>query len=293
MAQGLAEELPMTATSALSERGPDFGARLPARVAFHPVKKFFGAVMMGMLGALLPLSVSATGLPDTVERIRPSIVGVGVLTKKLREVRSKFSGTGFVIGDGRTVVTNYHVYKGLQEARDEGGTLVIFSGRGKTATARPVRLMRTDQDHDLALLRLQKGRLPPLRLAGEALAREGEAVAFTGFPLGMVLGLYPATHRGVVAAITPIAIPAPAGSDLKPEQIKRIRNKAFPVYQLDGTAYPGNSGSPVFRTETGEVIGVINSVFVKGSKEAALEKPSGITFAIPIKYVRALVEQVR
>lgn len=293
MAQDPAGAALMTATSALSECGQEFGAPGPGRVAFHPAKRFFGAAMMGMLSALLPVSVSAAGLPDTVERIRPSVVGVGVFTKKLREARSKFSGTGFVIGDGRIVVTNYHVYKGLQEARDEGGTLVIFSGRGKSATARPVRLMRTDKNHDLALLRLQKGRLPPLRLAGEALAREGEAVAFTGFPLGMVLGLYPATHRGIVAAITPIAIPAPAGSDLTPEQIERIRNKAFPVYQLDGTAYPGNSGSPVYRTETGEVIGVINSVFVKGSKEAAIEKPSGITFAIPVKYVRKLLQEKR
>jgi S1-C subfamily serine protease len=55
---------------------------------------------------------------------------------------------------------------------------------------------------------------------------------------------------------------------------------------LDATAYPGNSGSPLYIPETGEVVGVINKVFVKESREAVLEKPSGITYAIPVRYVK-------
>lgn len=245
----------------------------------------------GVLLTMLHPGRVLADLPDTIDRVRPAIVGIGVVQKKLRQVESRFSGTGFVVGDGRTVVTNYHVYKGLQPARDKGATLAVLAGRGGEAKARKARLWRTDPAHDLALLRVEGAPLPALKLAGDDRVREGEAVAFTGFPIGMVLGLYPATHRGTVAAITPIAIPATAGRDLRPEQIKRIRSRPFDVYQLDGTAYPGNSGSPVYRPDTGEVIGVINSVFVKGSKEAALEKPSGITFAIPVKYVRALVER--
>jgi hypothetical protein len=38
------------------------------------------------------------------------------------------------------------------------------------------------------------------------------------------------------------------------------------------------------------VIGVVNSVFVKETKEAVLEKPSGITYAIPVSFVRALLK---
>jgi S1-C subfamily serine protease len=56
-------------------------------------------------------------------------------------------------------------------------------------------------------------------------------------------------------------------------------------------AYPGNSGSPLYDGHTGEVIGVINAVFVKSTKENALKDPSGITYAIPAKYVRELLEQ--
>ena len=49
------------------------------------------------------------------------------------------------------------------------------------------------------------------------------------------------------------------------------------VLQLDATAYPGNSGSPVYDQSTGQVLGVINSVLVKANKEAAIDKPSGIS----------------
>ncbi|MDP5072164.1 MAG: serine protease, partial [Congregibacter sp.] len=66
--------------------------------------------------------------------------------------------------------------------------------------------------------------------------------------------------------------------------------RPFDVYQLDAIAYPGNSGSAVYRVITGEVIGVMNSVFVKESRETLLSAPSGISFAIPVKHLRALLE---
>jgi len=64
----------------------------------------------------------------------------------------------------------------------------------------------------------------------------------------------------------------------------------FMVFQLDATAYPGNSGSPVYEPQTGRVIGVINSVFVKESRESILQKPSGISYAIPSAYVHSLLD---
>ena len=62
------------------------------------------------------------------------------------------------------------------------------------------------------------------------------------------------------------------------------------MFQLDATAYPGNSGSPVYDPDTGEVIGVVNMVFVKSTKEAALTQPSGITYAIPSRYLVELLK---
>ena len=232
-------------------------------------------------------SSAGTGLPNTIDSIRGSIVGIGTIRQEFRQTKTTFSGTGFVVGDGTQVVTNYHVYRGIKEK--SVGDLVVFSGRGETARAYRARLEKADENHDLALLKLDGAHLPVMKLAGDSFMREGEDVAFTGFPIGMVLGLYPVTHRGVISAITPIVIPVDSAKRLTAEQIKRIREKRFEVYQLDGTAYPGNSGSPVYEIDSGKVIGVINSVFVKGTKEAALEDPSGISYAIPVKYVRRLL----
>lgn len=70
--------------------------------------------------------------------------------------------------------------------------------------------------------------------------------------------------------------------------VKRLRNP-YKVFQLDATAYPGNSGSPLYDPGTGAVVGIINSVAVKESKENILSKPSGITYAIPAIHALALM----
>jgi serine protease Do len=238
---------------------------------------------------LLPVQVEAA-LADTIERVRPSIVGVGAVHPP-RQPNTKgppfrFVGTGFVVGDGSLVVTNAHVLD-IELDSDARETLAVFSGRGSTATVHPAQLVETDSVHDLALLRIGQ-RLPALSLAGSEQVREGQRIAFTGFPIGVVLGLYPVTHEGIVAAITPAVIPAPSARSLSAVQIQRMR-QPFDVYQLDATAYPGNSGSPVFTATSGRVIGVLNSVFIKETKESLLERPSGISYAIPVEHVAALL----
>ena len=74
-------------------------------------------------------------------------------------------------------------------------------------------------------------------------------------------------------------------------EIAALQRAPFSIFQLDGTAYPGNSGSPVYDPATGKVLGVINAVFVKGLKETAITAPSGITYAIPANYVRDLLRK--
>lgn len=104
--------------------------------------------------------------------------------------------------------------------------------------------------------------------------RVGEEVAFTGYLIGMILGLYPATHRATVSARTPMVIPARHSDELDARRIRALRNDSPMVFQLDATAYPGNSGSPLFRMDSGEVVGVINQVFVQGGREAAIGQSS-------------------
>jgi len=233
---------------------------------------------------LLPVSAE---LADTVEKVKPSVVGVGVYTPT-GHPKNVLKGSGFVIGNGRYVVTNHHVVpdtldiKLLQE-------MAVFVGSGKTATVRKASLIASSQRHDLALLKIEGTPLPALPLAGEKYIREGESIAFTGFPIGAVLGLYPVTHRGIIAAITPTITPVDDVRQLSISMLKKLRDP-FMVYQLDATAYPGNSGSAMYHASTGEVVGIINKVFVQESKEAVISKPSGITYAIPVKYLHQLLK---
>lgn len=228
------------------------------------------------------------GLADTVARIKPAIVGVGTYSAVSRPPATLL-GTGFVVGDGRRAATNFHVVdRELDAAHKE--QLVIFIGRGRAVEYRPARLEGIDEQHDLALLAFDGPALPALSLAAGTTPREGSAIAFTGFPLGAVLGLYPVTHQGIVAALTPLATPAGAAGQLSAERIAALRDP-YEVLQLDATAYPGNSGSPVYEQATGKVIGIVNQIFVKGKKEDVLRDPSAITYAIPSAYLEALMER--
>ena len=231
---------------------------------------------------------SASDLPQTIEIVRSSVVAIGTILHT-RAPPANFLGTGFAVGDGLHIVTNAHVVpRDLNTEKKE--SLAVFVGRGGSATARSATIVEIDNEHDLALLKISGEPLPALVIGDSSVIKEGETVAFTGFPIGMVLGLYPVTHQAIVSAITPIVIPALTTKQLSIKTIKRLRDP-YLVFQLDGTAYPGNSGSPLFDPKTGKVFGILNMVFVKGTKENVLAHPSGISYAIPSNYIRAIMKQ--
>lgn len=198
-------------------------------------------------------------------------------------------GTGFAVKDGRYAVTNYHVV-----SEDLDPTIVenyvVLSGSGTTVKKVKAEVVKIDTQHDLALLKLDSP-LPALSLGDEEMLLPGSEIALTGFPIGAVLGLYPATHRGYISAITPDAIPALNSNQLTITMVNRLNNVSL-IYQLDAIAYPGNSGSPLYEPKTGKVIGVINKVLVKDTKESALATPTGISYAIPVKFVTKMLEGV-
>ena len=243
-----------------------------------------------MLFASLPvLSIWAADLADTVSKVKASVVAVGTV-QPARQPPAEFLATGFVIAQGQHVVTNAHVLPAMLDTQGKE-TLAIFIGHGQQVESRKAIKVAIDPIHDLALLKFEGPPLPPLRLGESRPLREGHAVAFTGFPLGVVLGLFPVTHTGIVSAISPIAIPAAVAAQLDGPTLKRLREEPYEVLQLDAIAYPGNSGSPLYEPYTGWVVGVVNKVFVQESKEAALERPSGISYAIPVRHVQALLKR--
>lgn len=250
---------------------------------------------LALLTALLLLHPGAAraGLEELIVAAKPSLVAVGVFNPTASP-RFGFRGTGFVAGQGNLVVTNAHVLPDALPtpgAAEKLSVLAPSGGSGENAQLRSASLLGLDRAHDLALLRIDGPPLPTLPLAESGHAREGMAVAIMGFPIGGALGFTPVTHRGIISSITAIALPAPSAQALSPQAINRLRQGSFDIYQLDATAYPGHSGGPVLDVDSGKVVAVINMVLVKGSKETALSFPSGISYAIPARFVADLLKE--
>ncbi len=243
---------------------------------------------------MLPLALPATAddAVSTIARVKESVVAIGTF-ERTRAPAFQFRATGFAVGDGSLIATNAHALPTLLDSEHREILVIAIPAADRDAQIREARELVVDEGSDLALLKILGTPLPALKLGDSESVREGQSILFTGFPIGGVLGLWAATHRGMVAAITPIAIPPPKAANLDPRVARRLTTGSFPVLQLDATAYPGNSGSPVYDPESGVVLGIINMVFVKGTKEAALTQPSGITYAVPAKHLQALVTKVR
>lgn len=232
---------------------------------------------------------SADQLAHVIASVKPSIVGIGSF-QKARSPAIVFIGTGFVIGDGLTVVTAAHVVQAIMQS-EAAETLGILIGQGNAAQFRRAKVVTFDKEHDLAQLSISGAALPPLQLGDSNKVTEGQAMAFTGFPLGMVLGLHHVTHRAIVSSITPVILPSLNAQKLDTKLIGQLQKPVYGVFQLDATAYPGSSGSPLYDPETGQVYGIVNMVYVKGFREAALAAPSGIAYAIPGNYIGELLRQ--
>lgn len=259
----------------------------------------FGPVV-GTPALLLLVALGGAGAPAmaddataTIERVKRSVVAVGTF-ERTRTPQFSFRGTGFVVDDGRLVVTNAHVLPDKLDPKrlEVLGVLVPEPGKA-TAVFREASPAATDPGIDLALLALSGAPLPALRIGDSEQVKEGQDIRITGFPIGAMLGPFAATHRGMIAAIAPIVIPQDHASRLTPGIMRRLDSGSFNIFQLDATAYPGSSGSPVYDPRTGEVLGVVNMVLVKSTKEAAMSSPSGITYAVPAKFLLELLQKAR
>jgi S1-C subfamily serine protease len=257
----------------------------------QPVINFWLALIATVFLPTLCVTASEdSNLPDTIKKIKPSIVGIGTF-QRTRRPPSIFRGTGFVVADGLHVATNAHVLPPNLDS-DKREILAIFFGKSNTIEIREATQVAEDRDHDIVILRITGRPLPAMALGDADRVREGETYAFTGFPIGMVLGLNAVTHRAIISAITPIVIPQLSGQQLNKRVVTQL-TAPYNVFQLDATAYPGNSGSPLYHPDTGQVVGVINKVFIQETKETVIQKPSGISYAIPINYLKELLKKSR
>lgn len=256
---------------------------------FFSLNLFFLSIASAQTDFQINFQKNDNELASLIQRAKTSIVAIGTFHFNTKPT-IQFFGTGFVIGTGNRIVTNHHVVAAIQK-KDRLFNLRIFHKnlprKGIKAT-----ILAEDEFHDLTILELEGKKMPALPLEKERRIKEGHKIAFTGYPIGLVLGLNPTTHTGIISAIAPIVLPSPTAKIINGELIQHLK-KPFDIFQIDATAYPGNSGSPVYRIATGEVVGVINKVFIKGKKEHVLKEPTGITYAIPVKFVHELNRSIQ
>ncbi len=223
---------------------------------------------------LVTSAANAAGLTTLIPQVKPAVVAIAIYNPTAAP-RLKLIGSGFAIAPGNKIATNYHVIeKTLDISKNE--SYVVLSGHGQQPKLHQIMKTVSDREHDLAVLDIN-ATLPSLALADDELVHEGTEVAFTGYPITGVLGLYPATHSAIVSAVTPIAIPADHSTAINPRTLRQLQ-QPFMVYQLDGTAYPGNSGSALYRQSDGKVVAVINMVLVKAIPLGSLSTASRLAF---------------
>ncbi len=276
------------------------GVRRPARARRQAARQVlsFAVVVLagpGTLWAQTPAQPVRGDLPALVARSKASVLPVGSFNPT-DSPRFGFRGSGFVVSDGgltsRLVVTNFHV---LPEGAEAAGSarVAVWVGAIESPPWRLARVVAADRFRDLALLEVDGPALPALPMAAADSAKEGQAIALLGFPIGSALGYSVVTHRGIVSSITAAALPAANARHLDPRAVSRLREGNFTLLQLDATAYPGNSGGPVLDADSGQVLGVVSMVLVKAGRESALSSPTGISYAVPGAAVLALLREAR
>ncbi|WP_170161650.1 S1 family peptidase [Desulfosoma caldarium] len=113
-----------------------------------------------LLALVVGLNKAYGGLSETTAQVRRSVVAVGTY-QALRRPPSVFLGTGFVVAQGRHILTNAHVLpKELDKTHRE--VLAASVGRGPHVQWRELEEVARDSEHDVVLLRMQGGPLPPL-----------------------------------------------------------------------------------------------------------------------------------
>ena len=249
-------------------------------------------LLFGLVAWALGGAVHAE-IRDVIAQMKPSIVIVGSF-KSTDSPRFRLRGTGFIVGNGNTVVTNAHVLPTDSEDMTDTSLVVQVRLADRGLQMRQAKVLEVDKVHDLALLEFQGAAVAAaVTVRDSDGVREGQSVAFMGFPIGGALGFSPVTHRGMISSIVPSAMPTPNARLLNESTIRGARAGSFDIFQLDATAYPGNSGGPLFDPDQGDVLGVVNMVFLKGTRESALSQPSGISYAIPSKFILQLLERAK
>lgn len=214
---------------------------------------------------------SDTGI-SVANKVRPSIVGIKVeyAATSLFGAPQMVSaeGSGIIITEDGYILTNNHVVNSTSsssfyEISKASKLTVTLYADEQTYEAK---IIGTDEQTDLAVIKIDKTGLTPAELGDSDGVQVGEFCMAVGNPLGMQSSV----SAGIVSAVD--------------RQITDEDGKTFTLIQTDAAINSGNSGGALVNSK-GQVIGV-NTMKLSGTGV------EGVGFAIPINSTKDIYSQL-
>ncbi len=207
------------------------------------------------------------------DQVRPSVVAIVTYERRGRNGRLKVrysQGSGFIISADGYIATNRHV---IEDA--DSITVVLHNGLDYEAD-----LVQADPRSDLAVLKIDAGKLVPARLGDGDSVRPNQWVFACGNPFGLANedGRTSITF-GVISAL---------GRQMTQRLVGASETEYYGnMIETSATINPGSSGGPLFDVD-GRVIGVVT----------AIETSSGVSeghgFAVPFdKNIRRIINMLK
>lgn len=176
---------------------------------------------------------------------------------------AKGAGSGVIVSEDGYIVTNWHV---VGNKKDQAEIRVVFSDNSELS-GKDVELVASTWLIDMALLKVNRRGLKPVRFGDSDRLRIGERVAAIGSPLDLRLTV----TQGIVCA-----------------KHRELGQGIIDMLQTDAVINPGSSGGALVNLD-GELIGINRMI----STPTASGRWEGYGFAIPSNDVKRFVDQVR
>jgi len=166
-------------------------------------------------------------------------------------------GSGVIVSREGHIITNHHVVAGMDTIEVQ-----LTDGR-----LEPAQLIGTDEQTDIAVLKINADKIEPLALGDSDRVKVGQLV----FAIGNPFGLQETVTQGIISA----------------KGRRAVADSGVEFLQTDAAVNQGNSGGPLLNLR-GEIIGINSAIFSRSNDGAWL----GISFAIPSNVARRALESV-
>jgi S1-C subfamily serine protease len=243
---------------------------LVAVVAFAPGGMRQRPITQALIDAAVRHSLEKEPLPSVYARAYEQVAGsvvrvVGLMDEEDdateradKRAMDRSLGTGVVIKDDGTILTNLHVVWGAKKLR-----VTFHDGLQADAV-----LLGTQPENDLAVIKAASvpDDLQPATMRSTGDLVPGDEVIAVGHPFG----IGPSVSGGVISGLR--------REFRSPEGERALTN----LIQFDAAANPGNSGGPLVTTD-GYVVGIVTAILNPNEQRTFV----GVGFAVPIENAAA------